>query len=312
MKLLIEGDEQLYRAAFACQRTGYIMSTGRGQYKLAPNITKTKIIDFYSKKNKKIDEDYTLESYTVTEPEYIALHTLDSMIITLLSMPNITSGRIFLSPSDHSNFRYSRVNLMGPKGLGYKAGRPSKPVLLPLLRDRLLTKWGAEEAHGYEADDMLGIYQTEDTIAVHIDKDINMIEGEHYNHVTAESYFVPGGLGRLHIINNKVVARGLLCFYFQLLIGDPTDNIPGIPRIGPKTAYNLLKDCKSESDCYKIVYTKYKEHYKEVAAVALAEISDLIWICRRKGQTGSVYLRERGFMVDDDFLDEDILQGNLV
>ncbi len=296
MKLLIEGDEQLYRAAFACQKSGYYMTTAKGTFTLSTDLCKTKIVDFYKTKNKQLNVDYTLEPYIVHEPAPIALHTLDSMILALLQLPNITSARIFLSPSDHSNFRYKRVSLVGQKGLGYKAGRPPKPALLPVLRQRLIDKWGAEEAHGLEADDMLGIHQTEDTIAVHIDKDINMIPGEHYNHVNKQSYIVPNGLGHMKLINNKLEARGLIFFYVQLLTGDITDNIPGIRGIGPKIAYKLLKDCKSEAECFKIVYNKYKEYYTEAAYDALCEVADLVWICRRKEETGSVYLQNRGFL----------------
>ena len=95
--------------------------------------------------------------------------------------------RLFLTSSDKSNFRFNVVETEGPRGMGYKAGRPPRPIHYQAARDYLINKCGAEEVYmDMEADDALCMYQTEDTIATHIDKDINMVVGRHLNWVTME------------------------------------------------------------------------------------------------------------------------------
>ncbi len=270
-----EADEVAYRCAFACQQQGYIWH-GKDSVDLANIFTKTDLIkisnktsiltdefikeklwdieyieEFLDNRVKSLDKDYTLEPYSIIEEEFVVKYTLDRMIEKLyeLEIPNVGKVNLvnlWLSPSDGSNFRYKVANIPGSKGPGYKAGRAPKPHYLSFIRQRLTEEWGAQEIQGYEADDALGIYQKEDTIASHIDKDINMIPGHHYNHVTGEYYYVPEGLGTLTYDNGKLIGRGTVFFYAQLITGDATDNIPGIPKYGAKKAYDILHLCNKE------------------------------------------------------------------
>ncbi len=231
--------------------------------------------------------------------EYIVSSRLDRYIAALYEIEHPVLGKVqdvdlWLSPSDHSNFRYAVANIPGSKGPGYKAGRPEKPVWLAHIKDRMKTQWGAKEIQGYEADDALGIYQTERTIASHIDKDINMIPGWHYNHVTEEFYNVPEGLGHLIYENKKLVGRGTMFFYAQLLIGDSTDNIPGITGVGLKKAFDSLHSHQEEEQCLITTLAHYQKQYGEDHIDAIFEIADLIWICRKKGETGRQYLQSLG------------------
>ena len=79
---------------------------------------------------------------------------------------------------------------------------------------------------GEEADDQLSIRCAlkGDTIAT-IDKDLNNTAGWHYNWQKDDLYCV----GKIEADRN---------FYRQLLVGDSTDNIPGLFRItGTKAKY---------------------------------------------------------------------------
>lgn len=301
-----EADEIAYRCAFACERQGYIFHGKKNKVDLGNKYTKTQIKTFFSNKGKTIDVDYTLEPYKIIENEKTVIVTLDAMIKRLRATEieykrkwhRVHDIRLWLSPSDHSNFRYSIVNTAGPKGLGYKAGRPEKPVHLAMIRDRLLKVYDAEEIPGYEADDALGMYQTEETVASHIDKDINMIPGHHFNHVTGEYYFTPfDSFGSLELNEKrKLVGLGTIFFYAQLLMGDPTDNIPGIKKLGPVKAYDLL-NLTEEDEAFTIVYDEYVTFYgKDSAQSILEEVADLIWICRKDGETGREYLKNRGYL----------------
>lgn len=135
----------------------------------------------------------------------------------------------------------------------YKAGRKKAPddfyEQIPLLKDFLKTLgWPLFETDGYEADDILG------TLAVQA------------NNLGVEANLITSDLDMLQLIdeNTKVFAmkRGFSDIeefdleYFEnkyglkqsqfldlkALQGDSSDNIPGVPGIGPKTATQLLQE----------------------------------------------------------------------
>jgi DNA polymerase-1 len=127
----------------------------------------------------------------------------------------------------------------------YKAHRPTeKPFWLQTVRDYLVKEYKAEICDGQEADDAMGIYQTEETIICTIDKDLLMIPGQHYNFVKDEFKTV----GYLD---------GLKHFYMQCLQGDRSDNIKGIPGIGLKKAERILEGCVTEYQLFKAVREAY-------------------------------------------------------
>ena len=296
-----EADEIAYRVAFSCQPTGYIVDTGKSKKKFSTRMKKKTIIDGLKDRGRILNEDYTLESYKVILEDYIAKARLDMQMQALHNISHPEIGKVlrvqpWLSPSDGSNFRYNVANIPGPKGLGYKAGRPEKPHHLKMLRQRLIDKWDAKEVTGYEADDALSMYQTGNTIASHVDKDISMVSGGHYNWVEDEWYHVKEGLGELELSGNKLKRGGLIFFYAQLLMGDATDNIPGIPKVGPVKSYNLLKDCTEEQQAFNIASDLYKQQYGDMWQEAIAEVADLLWMVRADRLTGRQYLQERGFI----------------
>jgi 5'-3' exonuclease len=63
---------------------------------------------------------------------------------------------------------------------------------------------------------------------VHIDKDLDCIVGDHYNPRREQFYKVDENSADMH-------------YWLQMLKGDPTDNLPGLPKVGPKTAEKMLK-----------------------------------------------------------------------
>lgn len=135
----------------------------------------------------------------------------------------------------------------------YKAGRKKTPdelsMQFPVVRD-VLTKMGIKifEIDGYEADDLIG------TLSVYAD--INNLE----------SYIVTGDKDALQlatdnvkvVINKKGITdkeiydKDRMLSEFGItpkqfidvkgLMGDKSDNIPGVPGIGEKTAFKLIKE----------------------------------------------------------------------
>jgi len=287
--LNVEADEILYRSAFAVERKGWKLITKSGKTKDFGNkYTKTKLVKMLKEREKIIDVDYTLESYPIVEPVTFCLQIIKN---TLKRLSNYGELKLWLTASDHSNFRYGIIETEGPRGMGYKAGRPPRPVHYQAAREYLINKCGAEEIHGYEADDALCMYQNSDTIATHIDKDINMVVGRHLNWVTMEFYESPEGLGTLELNDKrKVVGRGLKFFYHQLLTGDATDNIPGVKGFGPISAYKVLEECLTEEECRSIVNNIYLAKFGEGYERRLAEVADLLWMVRADKLTGRQYL----------------------
>jgi DNA polymerase-1 len=160
----------------------------------------------------------------------------EDLIDQILVNTEATEYRLFLTGKN--NFRYT----IYPE---YKAHRPKeKPFWLEKCRQYLIATFNAEVIDGQEADDALGIAQTEDTIICSIDKDLLMIPGRHYNFVKDEFQEVTNDSGMLH-------------FYMQCLTGDRSDNIKGIEKIGPKKAEKILAGCVTEQELFNAVRDAY-------------------------------------------------------
>lgn len=187
------------------------------------------------------------------ETEDIARWQVSEMVRRILHDTNSMQHHVFISGS--SNFRYDVYPL-------YKANRKDlpKPKWLQQLREQLVLEWGATIADGVEADDLMGIEQGKydgQSIICSIDKDLLMIPGLHYNFVKQEFRTVSP-------------LEGLRHFYFQLIMGDKADNIPGydgkmrqkVPKfLEADVAY--LEECMTEQEMYDHVYDMYTFHGNE-------------------------------------------------
>lgn len=153
----------------------------------------------------------------------------------------------------------------------YKGTRKAdKPYHFGLLREYMQKSWGFIEVEGIEADDKLGIeaykHEPEETIIVSLDKDLDMIRGNHYNFVREEQY----------VITEEQAIRN---FYLQMLTGDKVDNIIGLAGIGPVKSKKMLADCKTEKEMYDVVLAAYDNNLDRVV-----ENGRLLWILREEGQ----------------------------
>lgn len=161
---------------------------------------------------------------------------VDDIIDKITFYTDSDEYRVFLTGSN--NFRKA----IYPE---YKAHRPTeKPFWLQAIREYLVKEYKAEVCDGQEADDAMGINQTEETIICTIDKDLLMIPGQHYNFVKDE-------------FKTVTYLDGLKHFYMQCLQGDRSDNIKGIPGVGPKKAERILDGCITEYDLFKAVREAY-------------------------------------------------------
>jgi DNA polymerase-1 len=161
----------------------------------------------------------------------------------------------------------------------YKAHRPEMPEQLqpqiPLVKQvTAALNIPQFEQKGYEADDLIGTishkidYEPESiganpdllTIIVSGDRDIFQLV-DNNTHV-----WVPGRSGRASreydaaAVQDKLGVRPDQVVDMKALMGDSSDNIPGIKGIGPKTAVKLLKR-----------YDNLDQLYRQVAEVAAAQ-----------------------------------------
>lgn len=175
---------------------------------------------------------------------------------------------------------------------GYKAQRHNeKPFHYYNILAYLLSKHDAKLAIGIEADDLLAIDQTENTIICSRDKDLRQVGGWHYSWPCGrQAAFGPelvNNLGYLKINSNKLMGVGLKFFYAQCLMGDPVDNIPGLPKYGPVKTFNLLNNCETEVELFEVVQTCYKIVYGEEWSEHLLEQARLVWMVRSVNEDGS-------------------------
>ena len=147
----------------------------------------------------------------------------------------------------------------------YKGGRSETPDELKMqfpVAKEILTKLGIKylEIPGYEADDIIGTYskiidETEDYqgLIVSSDKDllqlitnkvsVKLLKSKDYIMMTPKTFKENYGIEPIRMIDLKG------------LMGDASDNIPGVKGIGEKTAIKLL----SEYDSLENLYTHLDE-----------------------------------------------------
>ncbi len=188
------------------------------------------------------------------ESEIIAHLRCDDMMRKILNTTETVSYKAYLSGAN--NFRKTICP-------DYKANRKDlvRPKWLESCREFLVSEWGAIVTDGIEADDELGINQTEDTIICSIDKDLKQIPGRHFNFVKEEFFFV-------------TPLQGMQQFFMQTLIGDTSDNIFGVRGLGPKKSAKIIEPLTD----YKEMYNVCRDLYSDPDRFSLN--CKLLWILR--------------------------------
>lgn len=188
---------------------------------------------------------YDMDKRTLEE----AIESLTSRVQTILSECRTTRYVGFLTEPDC--FRYKVTST-------YKSNRKGKPkpIIFYALKEYLKQHFGFTTFLGLEADDLVSYYHhkfPDTTIICSPDKDVlYQCAGRHFNYQKVE--FV-----------ETSEEQALKFLWKQVLMGDSTDAIVGIPGVGEKTADNWLKD--REKDFEAFVIKKYVEKYGEVVGL---------------------------------------------
>jgi len=163
-----------------------------------------------------------------------------------------------------------------------------RPKHKQAIIDYMVKHWDATVIDGMEADDACCIHQWKDwdshqyinkeqdskTCIVHVDKDLNMLPGWHFNpHKGEPPYYVDE-------------LMGWKFFYKQVLTGDSNDNIPGLFKVGPAKANKLIDPCNTLSEMYGVVFDTYKAHPDfegkddDYIAEMIENRGELLWMLR--------------------------------
>jgi len=128
----------------------------------------------------------------------------------------------------------------------YKAHRPSMPADLaqqiePLHQAIVASGWNILMLDGVEADDVIGTLAQQATDGVRCviatgDKDLAQLVNERVtliNTMSNETLDIAGVNAKFGVSPERIVD-------YLTLVGDPVDNVPGVEKVGPKTAVKWL------------------------------------------------------------------------
>jgi len=194
-----------------------------------------------------------------------ALNSLDGRLHQMFEETGATHYAGFLTAG--RCFRYAAAKTKPYKG---NRVRKDKPIIFPAIKEYLRQMWGFTSVPELEADDLVSIYHGENTVICSPDKDVlYQNAGIHYNYGKAET-----------VVQDT---KGALKFLWkQMLMGDSTDGIQGLPKVGPKTADTWLKDIES-LDMPAFVLNKYMEKFGYAKGISnFAETFKLVYILKTK------------------------------
>ncbi|MCP4179468.1 MAG: hypothetical protein GY756_17045 [bacterium] len=131
----------------------------------------------------------------------------------------------------------------------YKANRPPMPddmrSQIEIIRSMILASgWRIIEKEGYEADDLIATitdkFQDEKIEIISNDKDIAQVINDRISMLVTTPRVKGFNVRGIEEVRIKFDVEPEQIVDYLALIGDSSDNIPGVPGIGPKTAAKLL------------------------------------------------------------------------
>ena len=168
-------------------------------------------------------------------------------------------------PNAKPNFRFDVYEK-------YKGTRPETPDFVvkwrPIIHKLFKEKWGFIPVDAMEADDAVAICHEYylDTYAITVataDKDLRQLRN-----ITFYDF-------NKHKAENIDTLQAIKNISKQLLMGDTSDNIPGLPGIGKVTAQKMVDECNSAFSLIRMVISEYIEReaiLKEKEGIKLTKI----------------------------------------
>jgi len=161
----------------------------------------------------------------------------------------------------------------------YKENRKGgpRPIHEEDIREYLIKYWDAALVHDEETDDRVSWAQCaatdpDDTCIVSPDKDLLNTPGWLFNYMSCTLRYITEEEADLN-------------FARQLLTGDATDNIPGLPKVGAKTAEKILP--AYTPNWKQVVFDEYKNRLgldDEKIRELIQRNGTLLWMRREPNQ----------------------------
>ena len=218
------------------------------------------------------------------DKKYLLDGLLNLDIIIRQLSETLYADTVKIAVKGKDNFRYK----VWP---AYKAHRSKNvrpvQVYVNLLKECIVSRHGAIEANGMEADDLLAMWHKESTdagrhpIIVSVDKDLLCLPGTHYR-LSKGTCYGPESRDITRLVEIPLF-NAQYFYHKQLLMGDSTDGIPGLAGIGPKRAEAILAECKTLADLQFMVCYSYKQLIGEKWKEALIITGKLITLMPYKG-----------------------------
>ena len=161
-------------------------------------------------------------------------------------------------------FACARGNFRKEISKTYKANRIDRevPPILNELQVYVVEQYEAKRGAGVETDDLVATYWTnltdtfgrDEVIIVSIDKDYKQLPCIIYDyHYKKQCY------------HNITEAEAKYNFYEQMIVGDTADNVNFCKGYGVKYVKNAFKDCVSDYNYIRVVFSLFKKIYKQKA-----------------------------------------------
>lgn len=235
------------------------------------------------------------EDVTVSPPWEIVADMLDTRIPEIVDGAG-GEGEPILFFTGKNNFREQLAVTFD-----YKALRPAKPFHYANIKAYLQSKYKFYEEDGLEADDLLGIFLTAHPdlyICASRDKDLKQIPGWHYGwEVNKQASFGPELIDEIGYLtlsddpkNRKLLGTGSKFLHVQMLMGDRTDTIPGLPNMGKVKAFKLINPCSTINEMEQVVLSEYKKVFGDEAEERMIEMGRMVYMIRwRQGDHIKLY-----------------------
>jgi 5'-3' exonuclease len=231
--ILVDGDVVNYRCGFAAEKTRYRVweRYENGEEQLTQFDNAKEANEYMQGLKEERSYPYnecvvTRESFQEIEPVENALHSVKTLMASIQAEFPEHDMIVFFSCPTEDNWRTKFF----PQ---YKANRKDqrRPAHGPAIRKYMEAKYHCEDREGLEADDLISIYASQHpgSIIATNDKDLDQIAGQHYDFTKQHKYWV--------IPDEAFYVREL-----QTVMGDSTDNVPGVPGVGRVTADRYMKD----------------------------------------------------------------------
>mgnify|MGYP000846215557 CR=1 FL=1 len=156
---------------------------------------------------------------------------------------------------------------------GYKHKRVPghRPVAYQAVREEIAARFEVFQEPNMEADDLVGMFATkpgkkkdEERVVVSPDKDLLTVPGFVYNPTKKTLDYMTENQADMNLM-------------MQTLTGDSTDNYPGLPGCGPKTAARILDGCFTLKEAWPKVLAAYtKAGMSEDDAVKQAQMAGIL------------------------------------